>query len=107
MVQQTLDKNHSSDDQRSGYIEFMLSIEDFGCGIPQDKIDKLFINFENLRQDVEHNPYGRGLGLSICKKLIEEMGGDVKVSSTEGEGSTFSMIFKVMCLMQDQDQRNS
>lgn len=82
----------------------MLSIQDFGCGIPPDKLDKLFINFENLGANAQHNPYGRGLGLSICKKLIEEMGGDVKVTSIEGEGSTFSMVFKVMCLMGEIDK---
>lgn len=43
------------------------------------------------------NPSGRGLGLSISKSIIEQMGGKVLVESEEGKGSTFSVTFKVMC----------
>lgn len=77
----------------------MLSIQDFGCGIPKDKLDKLFINFGNLTHNLEDNPVGRGLGLSICKNIVEQMGGEVIVTSEEGQGSTFSMTFKVMTLI--------
>lgn len=77
----------------------MLSIQDFGCGIPKDKINKLFINFGNLTHNMEDNPAGRGLGLSICKSIVEQMGGKVIVTSELGHGSTFSMTFKVMTLI--------
>lgn len=49
------------------YLKFELAIEDFGCGIPEDKIGGLFINFNNLEEHRQANPTGRGLGLSICK----------------------------------------
>ena len=75
----------------------MLSIQDFGCGIPADKLDKLFINFGTLNNAANQNPSGRGLGLSICKNIVETMGGSVTVQSKEGEGSTFSITFRVMC----------
>lgn len=79
------------------YVKFELGIQDFGCGIPKDKLDSLFINFNNLEQHHKKNPAGRGLGLSICKMIVESMGGTVKVQSEEGKGSIFSIIFKVMC----------
>ena len=75
----------------------MLTIEDFGCGIPDDKLQNLFLNFGNLQEHKKVNPTGRGLGLSICKSIVEQMGGHVKVSSSIGIGSKFSMTFKTFC----------
>ena len=83
----------------TNYIEYMLSISDFGCGIPPDKIDKIFINFGNLTHNLKDNPAGRGLGLSICKSIVEQMGGRVTVTSELGKSTTFSMTFKVLCLV--------
>lgn len=57
----------------------MLSIQDFGCGIAEDKIGDLFIEFGNLIEHRKTNPTGRGLGLSICKSIVEQMGGKVSV----------------------------
>lgn len=84
----------------TGYIKFELGIRDFGCGIPEDKLDGLFINFNNLEEHRKTNPTGRGLGLSICKSIVEQMGGTVHVQSKVGQGSTFSIIYKAMCRVQ-------
>jgi signal transduction histidine kinase len=53
-----------------------------------------------LEEHRKTNPSGRGLGLSICKLIVEQMGGEVKVSSVVNEGSIFSIIFSVMCQVQ-------
>ena len=53
------------------YIKFKLSIKDEGCGIPEEKLKSLFINFNNLEEHRKVNPTGRGLGLSICKLIVE------------------------------------
>ena len=74
----------------------MLSIQDFGCGIPEEKLESIFMNFGNLKEHKDVNPTGRGLGLSICKSIVEQMGGAVIVQSKVGFGSTFSMTFKTM-----------
>jgi len=63
------------------YIKFEMAIKDFGCGISQSQLDNLFINFSNLDEHRSKNPTGRGLGLSICKMIIEQMGGTVRVES--------------------------
>ena len=55
----------------TGYIEFKLNIRDFGCGITPEKLDSLFVNFGNLVEHKKQNPTGRGLGLSICKLIVE------------------------------------
>lgn len=56
---------------------------------------KLFINFGNLEEHRKANPEGRGLGLSICKMIVEQMGGSISVKSKQGEGSCFDLVFKV------------
>ena len=75
----------------------MLTVQDFGCGIPEDKLDSIFINFGNLAEHQNANPTGRGLGLSICKSIVEQMGGSVNVVSDVGVGSSFNLTFKVRC----------
>ncbi len=65
-----------------------ISVSDTGHGISQQAIGKLFTPFERLeaaRSRVE----GTGLGLALCRELVEAMGGDINVSSVEGRGSTF------------------
>lgn len=59
--------------------------EDSGCGIPQDKCDKIFQRFVKLNDFVQ----GAGLGLSICKKIAEMYKGKIGVESKVGVGSTF------------------
>jgi signal transduction histidine kinase len=53
------------------------------------------MNFGNLEEHRSANPAGRGLGLSICKSIVEQMGGSITVESAEGEGTKFNLTFKV------------
>jgi signal transduction histidine kinase len=79
------------------YIKFEIKIKDFGCGIPKEKLDNLFIDFGKLEEHNHVNPTGRGLGLSICRQIINNMGGTVSVKSEVGEGTTFIITLKTMC----------
>lgn len=97
--EQTPDENNNT-----CYIKFKLSIQDFGCGISEKQLKGLFINFNNLEEHRKTNPSGRGLGLSICKMIVEQMGGQVHVTSVVNEGSIFSIIFRMMCKIQNQEQ---
>lgn len=74
------------------YVKYSLKIQDSGVGISEENIDKLFLNFGKLGEHDHMNSAGTGLGLSICKQLIEQMGGEVKVESKLGEGTTFTII---------------
>ena len=80
---------------------FDLEIEDQGMGIPADKLDSLFINFCKISEHQSHNPAGVGLGLSICKDLIESMGGSVRVESVVNKGTKFIIRFKTKCQFQE------
>ncbi len=64
-------------------------VRDSGIGIPADKIDKVFERFHK-HQDDKKLYGGTGLGLTISKKLVEQMGGQINVESETGSGSKFS-----------------
>lgn len=72
--------------------EICVSVKDSGPGLPADEINLLFGQFVRLRRDALGQIRGTGLGLYICKQLVEAMGGRIWVESTSipGEGSCFS-----------------
>jgi two-component system, NtrC family, sensor kinase len=59
-------------------------------GIPRSQLDKIFQPFFTTKADAG----GTGLGLSLCRMLIAEMGGQVDVISTVGHGTTFTVIME-------------
>lgn len=69
---------------------FDVSVRDHGAGISSDDVPKLFKKFSRLRQPNGNHVRGTGLGLFICKSLVESQGGRIWVSSDPGDGSTFS-----------------
>ena len=64
----------------------------------EEGVSKLFIDFNRLDENAHRNRKGTGLGLSICKKIIEKMGGSVRVESKIGEGSKFIFNLKTKCI---------
>lgn len=66
--------------------EVEISVEDTGKGIPEDDLDRIFERFVKLDSYIP----GTGLGLPICKSLVESIGGKITVTSTLGKGSKFS-----------------
>lgn len=73
----------------------ILSVSDTGRGIPRDKIDKIFERFEKVDLFVP----GVGLGLTICKSIVEKMNGHISVDTQEGVGSTFKVELPCQILL--------
>lgn len=77
--------------EKRGQKMVEIAIRDYGFGIPPEQIPLLFQRFVRLPRDLESNIVGTGLGLYLCRSLVEKMGGHIWVTSTgvPGEGSTF------------------
>ena len=71
-----------------------ISVRDTGIGISKEHINKLFVNFGKIKNKLSLNENGCGLGLSICKRISERMGGMITVDSEPSKGSTFIFYFE-------------
>ncbi|MGG5254213.1 ATP-binding protein [Neobacillus sp. SM06] len=65
----------------------IIRISDSGCGMSNDVLKNLFIPFYSTKEK------GTGIGLSMCKKIIEENGGSIYVESMIQKGTTFTIMF--------------
>jgi signal transduction histidine kinase len=77
----------AQDEGAGSFIE--ISVVDSGIGISEEDKEKLFKPFQQLDSSVSKKHQGTGLGLSLCKKIIELHGGRIWVESGEGKGSRF------------------
>ena len=68
-----------------------IVVEDSGCGIPPDQIDKIFNSFFQLDYSHTRKYGGLGVGLAVVKRLVEVMEGKVEVNSEVGKGSSFKV----------------
>lgn len=78
-------------DQSEDDTNCYLKITDNGIGIAQGDYDKIFAMYERLHGNATYE--GSGIGLAICKKAINKLGGDIVLNSKVGEGSSFTIIF--------------
>jgi signal transduction histidine kinase/DNA-binding response OmpR family regulator len=81
--------------QNATNARLIIEVQDTGIGIPQNKIDTLFDSFTQADSSTTREFGGTGLGLAISKKLSNLMDGDIKVTSKEGVGSTFTVDIRV------------
>jgi PAS domain S-box-containing protein len=83
----------------SGIDKGMVRIEvaDQGPGIPPDSVNKLFNKFSQLEPSLSRSQEGAGLGLYICKLIVEKLGGRIGVESEVGKGSKFFFNLPLIC----------
>ena len=78
---------------------FYVEIEDYGCGISDSDLPYIFEKF--YKSKLRQNSRGTGLGLMIAKQIAIKHGGDIQVSSTEGEGTKFMFQFDEIQNLED------
>ena len=77
--------------------EILISVKDTGEGISEDDLERVFEKFSQARLIAKGKPKGTGLGLPICKEIVNQHGGRIWVESEPGKGSTFSFTLPVTC----------
>jgi signal transduction histidine kinase len=77
-------------------FDVSIAVRDHGIGIPAAEQKKIFEKFYRAGSTLVHDVRGSGLGLSIVQHVVEAHGGHVEVSSTPGEGSTFTIVLPIV-----------
>ncbi|MEW5800769.1 MAG: two-component system histidine kinase PnpS [bacterium] len=75
--------------------ETVIKVRDWGCGIPQDHLQRIFERFYRVDKARSRKLGGTGLGLAIVKHIVHAHGGRILVESTPGQGSTFSICLPI------------
>ena len=78
-----------------GTQHIVIEVVDNGLGIPPEQVGKLFQKFARVRTEDHLKVSGTGLGLYICRLIVEGHGGQIWVESEMGRGSTFGMALPV------------
>lgn len=81
-------------DKSNQYIR--ISVKDSGIGIPEESLGLIFQEFRQVSEGFNRHFEGTGLGLTITKNFIEMLNGQIKVKSTVGSGSTFTVLFPLL-----------
>lgn len=79
----------NSQPENGSKVRIFIEVQDTGIGIPEDKLQYIFDKFSQAEESTTRKYGGTGLGLTICKGLVENMGGSIGVRSEYGKGSTF------------------
>lgn len=76
-------------EDRGKLCRILISVKDTGIGIPENKIRDVFEGFNQADNSLTREYSGTGLGLTLCKELVDQMGGEIGVKSRPGEGALF------------------
>jgi signal transduction histidine kinase len=78
----------------TGKVDIVFIVQDAGIGIPKEQQQSIFDAFKQQKGQSTAEFGGTGLGLTICRRLVEMMDGEISVQSEEGRGSTFQVTLK-------------
>jgi PAS domain S-box-containing protein len=90
-VHPQIDIRYETGDHNEGFLK--ISITDNGIGMNEKHLTKIFTIFQRLHMREEYS--GNGIGLAICRKIMENHHGRIEVESKEGQGSVFNLYFPI------------
>ena len=92
--------------ENEGYASYRFLIEDTGIGMSEDFLEHIFEPFEREKTSTVSGIEGTGLGMAITKNIVDMMDGEIKVSSTKGEGTEVVMDFefRIAAAAEDEDE---
>ncbi|MDH0648977.1 response regulator [Pseudomonas sp. GD03858] len=93
------------EDEQDDCVQLRISVQDTGIGLSPQDVRTLFQAFSQADNSLSRQPGGTGLGLVISKRLIEQMGGEIGVDSTPGEGSQFWISLNLPKAHDDVDEQ--
>ena len=98
VLQQLLNDTHDP--------KIIFSVVDTGIGIPEDNVARIFDEFHQVDSSSTREYSGTGLGLSIAQRLTHLIGGDIRVMSTLGEGTTFTVTLPIQQMTETAGESN-
>ncbi|GGO69045.1 aerobic respiration two-component sensor histidine kinase ArcB [Bowmanella pacifica] len=81
----------SAEAPKNGICNVVFKVADTGVGIPEEELPKIFAMYYQVKHPDHQSATGTGIGLAICKKMVELMEGDIRVSSEVGKGTCFTV----------------
>ncbi|MFC3121324.1 aerobic respiration two-component sensor histidine kinase ArcB [Agaribacter flavus] len=85
----------SAEQSSASLATMKFTIRDTGIGIPKEDLDKIFAMYYQVQRDDFQSATGTGIGLAICKQMVDKMGGDIKVNSELNVGTCFEITLPV------------
>ena len=79
-------------------------VRDSGVGIPSEELDNIFAMYYQVKGDVNQSATGTGIGLAICKKMVDLMDGSIEVQSQPGRGSCFTVKLPLKAMSEPKKQ---
>jgi signal transduction histidine kinase len=76
--------------------QILVQVRDRGCGIPPDKLDHIFERFHQVDASISRYHEGSGLGLAMCRGIVQQHAGTIWAESVLGEGSLFSLTLPIV-----------
>jgi two-component system sensor histidine kinase/response regulator len=101
-VKISIEQDHRSENT----CDLRFCVEDTGIGMTSEQMDRLFQEFSQVDGSTTRKHGGTGLGLSISYKLVKQMGGQLKVASRPGAGSTFTFAITLQKPLQSREARS-